>query len=198
MNPPLNLFASFDRWGLSLKSRAISARAHAATAPTPLTKLLRTLQFCSLTTLFIAYRAYRGFFKILPAVFTQVRDKLAATIDYRPFEDDELAGTVDVTKSRVLGAQQPESAVTSAKPKATLTVTLLALVLTFSYAVRGLFGVTFSMLKAALRGKDIKVGFEAAADEVMRNEDRVMRMVGKGEGKEVRGIDTPPGNPHRF
>eukprot|EP00518_Triparma_eleuthera_P005451 CAMPEP_0182464778 /NCGR_PEP_ID=MMETSP1319-20130603/8824_1 /TAXON_ID=172717 /ORGANISM="Bolidomonas pacifica, Strain RCC208" /LENGTH=267 /DNA_ID=CAMNT_0024664439 /DNA_START=106 /DNA_END=906 /DNA_ORIENTATION=+ len=154
----LNLFASFDRWGLSLKQRASDALSLSASAPTPSRRLLLSLKFCALTSLFISYRAYRGFFKILPAVFNEVRDKLAATIDYRPFVDDDLAGTLRTVQGRVaLGPGEPTTpAADDARPKATVTVTFLALALTLSYALRGLFGVFFSMVKAAAGGRDVR------------------------------------------
>ena len=92
-------------------------------------------------------------------------------------------------------ASAPTAAADNARPKATVTVTLLAVALTLSYALRGLFGVGFSMVKAAAGGRDVRRGFKAAADEVMRNEERVMRMVGGGGGGGGGGgtLLRPPG-----
>ncbi|KAJ1450399.1 hypothetical protein M885DRAFT_532453 [Pelagophyceae sp. CCMP2097] len=63
--PPPSLADAINDWGLGLKDRAKASRAAG-----------KNVNSATLLTLFVAYRAYRGFFVVLPAVFQLVRSKL--------------------------------------------------------------------------------------------------------------------------
>ena len=84
---------AFDAWGLGLKARAYAARDGAGLAPDGTRALALRCKFAGLLALFIVYRAYRGFFVVLPAVFSAVRARVregwveveeAATADVDP------------------------------------------------------------------------------------------------------------------
>lgn len=61
--------------GLTLKERGVDLKDKAMVAPGPEKVSYAVMAFGYLTA-FTAYRAYRGFFVILPAVFVEVRAKL--------------------------------------------------------------------------------------------------------------------------
>ena len=63
------------------------------------------------------------------------------------------------------------------RPRTTITVSVLAGLITLSYIIRGMAGVVFKFVQTALGKRSIVNSFEAAADEVVKNEGRVMRVV---------------------
>ena len=62
--------------GLEWKERGLANRNKARDAPTVPQKLAAVVTAAMYLALFTVYRAYRGFFVILPAVFVEVRAKL--------------------------------------------------------------------------------------------------------------------------
>ena len=91
---------AFDAGGLGLTARANAARDGAGLAPDGTRALALRCKFAGLLALFIVYRAYRGFFVVLPAVFSAVRARVregwveveeAATADVDPATGEILA-----------------------------------------------------------------------------------------------------------
>lgn len=66
-----SLSARFNNFGLALKDRSRQQRAALGSANL-FAKLPRALYLTALSVLFVAYRAYRGFFVLLPAVYGEV------------------------------------------------------------------------------------------------------------------------------
>lgn len=177
----------FDKWGLSLKPMALKAKSDAVASTQRWKSYLFTSKFCGILCLFIAYRAYRGFFIILPQVFREVERKLSLTMNYAPFIDDDISTVTNKIDARIRGnpdssdsalAEDVDPKTGMIRPRTTITVTLLAAMVTACYMVRGALGVIYSLLKTGALKRDIREGFEAAADEVIANEERIMRVVG--------------------
>eukprot|EP00538_Stauroneis_constricta_P006574 CAMPEP_0119570608 /NCGR_PEP_ID=MMETSP1352-20130426/43699_1 /TAXON_ID=265584 /ORGANISM="Stauroneis constricta, Strain CCMP1120" /LENGTH=427 /DNA_ID=CAMNT_0007620277 /DNA_START=164 /DNA_END=1448 /DNA_ORIENTATION=- len=88
-----SLWQSIDKFGASFKGRAEKAAATAYQQ----TKTIRTFKYNLISSfyyfVFIIYRAYRGFFVLLPEVFRQVYDRLEAAMDeYNSSLDDDSGG----------------------------------------------------------------------------------------------------------
>ena len=105
---------AFDAWGLGLKARAYAARDGAGLAPDGTRALALRCKFAGLLALFIVYRAYRGFFVVLPAVFGAVRDRVregwveveeAATADVDPSTGEILAPARAGAETRLSGGR---------------------------------------------------------------------------------------------
>ncbi|GMH92483.1 hypothetical protein TrVE_jg6731 [Triparma verrucosa] len=179
-----SLMDKFDKWGLALKPMALKAKSDALESTQKWMSYLFTVKFCGILCLFIAYRAYRGFFIILPQVFREVERKLSQTMNYAPFIDDDISTVTNKIDARIRGepsssdlAEDIDPKTGLIRPRTTITVTLLAGMVTACYMVRGALGVIVSLLKTGFMKKDIRKGFEAAADEVIANEGRIMRVV---------------------
>ena len=87
-----SIFARLNNFGLSLKDRSRRQR-EALQGANLLMKLPRGVYVAALSLAFVGYRAYRGFFVVLPAVFSAVRARVregwveveeAATADVDP------------------------------------------------------------------------------------------------------------------
>ena len=154
---------------------------------------LFTSKFCGLILLFVMYRAYRGFFVILPEVFREVHRKLSIVMDFSPYEDDSISAAATKTvqifrgekeKGNRGGGTESESRVITTEPRYNkITVSVLACIITISYTLRGLAGVAFKFLQTISINRSLKNSFEAAADEFVVNEDRIMRVVENGGNK---------------
>ncbi|GMI19927.1 hypothetical protein TrCOL_g10324 [Triparma columacea] len=183
-----SLFQKIDNFGLSLKGLAMDAKVKAKEAEERWQKILLSTKFCGILALFIIYRAYRGFFVILPSVFREVERKLSKTMDFAPYEDDSIAEATTKTirifkgeggaggvEDKVIEDINPETG--KVRPRTTITVSVLAGLITLSYIIRGMAGVVFKFVQTAFGKRSIVNSFEAAADEVVKNEGRVMRVV---------------------
>mmetsp|Transcript_19730 Transcript_19730/g.60798 ORF Transcript_19730/g.60798 Transcript_19730/m.60798 type:complete len:214 (+) Transcript_19730:222-863(+) len=86
----------FETWGLSLKTRGRRQRDLAKDAITP-KKVARWGYAVLLYTAFIFYRAYRGTFVVLPAVYGEVFSRVAATAreEHYSIRGIEVADDVD-------------------------------------------------------------------------------------------------------
>ena len=73
---PPSLNARINAWGLALKQKGVASRDDFLEASAPVDKAKSLAAAGALFGVFVAYRAYRGFFVVLPAVFTEVRDKM--------------------------------------------------------------------------------------------------------------------------
>lgn len=171
-----SILARVDELGINLKPNAMAARDTAALHPEDWKKnAWYTFKACSYLSLFIAYRAYRGFFVVLPAVFKEVSLKLQSAVD-RPFDDndnDVLTDDVDPNTGKL-------------RKRTRVTVSILAVVLTSIYAVSGACKVFTKFISTIFKTNKVEPAFEAAADEIEKNEGRILK-VGSDIG--VNGAD---------
>lgn len=149
------LLSYLDEAGLNLKPKAIQMESKAQLATKNSQKIRYTLQSCVLFTLFMLYRAYRGFFVILPAVFRETFRKLEAVVDERPFDDNQV---VDESQD-------------SKRLRTRVTISVLAVIVTSSYVLGGALRVLAKLIRNS--GGPIS-SFEAAAEEQERNEDALL------------------------
>jgi hypothetical protein len=179
------IFQRIDSFGMSLKPSAIAAQEKASLARKTFKKLRFTLQSCALFSFFIVYRAYRGFFVILPAVFKEVYVKMEQTVD-SPFDDDKTNETDVDPKTGKL------------RMRTALTVSILASIVTLSYALTGLFKVIVSFFRTIFQTSSPSSSFSAAADEFQKNEERMLKYYENKKShktqKMVDGGDSSPLN----
>ena len=90
-----SLFARFNNFGLSLKDR--SRKQREALKGAGLMKLPRGAYVAALSLAFVAYRAYRGFFVVLPAVYGEVYAQALAqaTEEHVSIRGVEVADDID-------------------------------------------------------------------------------------------------------
>ena len=90
-----SLVARFNNFGLSLKDR--SRRQREALKGAGLMKLPRGVYMAALSLAFVAYRAYRGFFVVLPAVYGEVYAQALAqaTEEHVSIRGVEVADDID-------------------------------------------------------------------------------------------------------
>ena len=128
------LWEKLDSYGQSLKPRAMEKKGQLAIAETrSRRKLWLGFQACTYFSLFIAYRAYRGMFVLLPAVFKEVYTKME-TLD-SPFVDEP--GETDVN---------PETG--KLRWRTRITVSILAAMVTLTYMVGGMANVLAKFVKS--------------------------------------------------
>ena len=87
-----SLFARFNNFGLSLKDR--SRKQREALKGAGLMKLPRGAYVAALSLAFVAYRAYRGFFVVLPAVYGEVYAQALAQAPRSPSSSPTRRDTV--------------------------------------------------------------------------------------------------------
>ena len=137
-------------------------------------KILYAVKSCVYYTLFILYRAYRGFFVLLPATFRQVYRKMEAAMNTGNLSLEEIGFTEN-------GNDSVSSSSTNWKTK--LTVSVLTSVVTISYVFGGILKMASKFIRTIAKTSNVSKSFEAAADEVVNFEDRISR-VGKINGEE--------------
>lgn len=160
-----SFFENCDTYGFKLKPMAIAARDKAASlTDDTLGRFIYKTKACSCIALFMIYRGYRGIFVILPAVFREVYKNMESSMD-RPFavQDDELNNDKSVDTDKI-------PFITS------VTVSILSLVITISYVISGAMKVLTKFIRTVLMTSSVGKSFEAAADEVMINEGRIMNI----------------------
>lgn len=174
-----SLLEKIDVAGLKLKSKAVEARDKAIEIGNKdkIFSFLYTAKACSLIGLFIIYRAYRGFFVVLPAVFGEVYKKLETAVE-SPFDPSIDPSDQDVDP--VTGKLRSRSR---------FVVSLLASMVTASYVVSGAFRVLMKFVRSIIATSSVEKSFEAAADEVMVNEKQIMKLA---KGKSTIGTPASP------
>uniref|UniRef100_A0A7S2L6W7 Uncharacterized protein n=1 Tax=Leptocylindrus danicus TaxID=163516 RepID=A0A7S2L6W7_9STRA len=159
-----------DTAGLRLKPMAVAARDQASSLKfdtDPIQKIFYTTKACLIIALFIAYRAQRGIFVILPAVFRSVYDKLeqSKAVDYAGVFEEDNAAEITNDINPVTG---------KVRWRTRITVSALASMITLSYMISGAWHV---LKKFALTLKEktfnVEQSLEVAADEMMRNEKKI-------------------------
>lgn len=165
--PTKTLLQRIDDAGMSLKPRAIEAKEKLTTMRKPSKKLRYTLQSCLYFALFILYRAYRGFFVILPAVFKEVYSTMGKTVQ-SPFSDLEEPADLDINPKT--GRLRLRTAV---------TVSILAGIVTLSYTLSGAMRVLGSFIRTISKTSSPSMSFLAAANEMETNESKIMNLARK-------------------
>jgi hypothetical protein len=165
--PTKTLLQRIDDVGMALKPKALEVRKKSNTLQLkPSKKVLYTCHSCALLALFIVYRAYRGFFVLLPAVFRRVYDTLEKTVEnpFSSFPDNNTtnAGAIDVN---------PKTGKT--RLRTVVTVSLLAGIVTLSYTITGAIRVVACFLRTVSRTSSPSLSFLAAADEMESNEIKI-------------------------
>lgn len=188
--PQKTLFQKFDDYCLKFKPKAFAANEKAETFTEDKTKkLLYKSKSCAFFGLFILYRAYRGLFYILPAIFSEVYRKMEKTVK-DPFDDDDISVEFDEDSETAKAAlANPETGVVRLRTRA--VVSMLATLVTLSYVMTGAFKVLQMFVSTATRTSSVEGAFEAAADEIITNEDRVMRLA-KQKKTPINGEDLAP------
>jgi len=138
-------------------------------------KILYAAKACLYYTLFIIYRAYRGFFVLLPLTFRQVYGKMEAAMNTGNLSLEEVGfnesgGDDTVTNS-------------SSKFRTKVTVSILTTVVTISYVIGGILKMGTKFLRTIAKTSDVPKSFGAAADEIMDFEGRIGKVNGD-EGAE--------------
>lgn len=173
-----SLFQKIDDYGLKLKPMAEAANGKAQSVTDNRTqKILYTAKSCLLYSAFILYRGYRGFFVILPAVFQQVYRKMDMVLN-DPFYDESKDSSVDVQPKRKVPL------------RTAVVVSFVSLLVTLSYAVTGAYKVLAKFIGTATRTSAVEPAFQAAADEILTNEGKILKMT--NENQIVNGEELAP------
>lgn len=173
------LWEKLDSYGQSLKPRAMEKKGQLAIAETrSRRKLWLGFQACAYFSLFIAYRAYRGMFVLLPAVFREVYTKME-TLD-SPFVDEP--GETDVN---------PETG--KLRWRTRITVSILAAMVTLTYMVGGMANVLAKFVKSLTQTSSPTSSFEAAADETTKYENKIEKMTNSASKMNVNGTRVDGG-----
>jgi hypothetical protein len=170
------LIALLNDVGQSFKPMAEKATAKGYQADKQVKKILYAVQACVCYSLFIIYRAYRGLFVLLPAVFRQVYQKMEAAMN----SDDLSLDDPNNAMSSVTTTAAPETKVTW---RTKITVSVLATVVTVSYVLGGTLQMATKFFRTITKTSSVPKSFEAAADEMVDYEDRIRR-IGKINGDE--------------
>ena len=167
-----SLLEKLDHYGQTLKPRAMEKKGEVTHAETRKGKLWLGLQACTYFSLFIAYRAYRGFFVLLPAVFREVYTKMEKLDS--PFVDEP--GEADVN---------PETG--KLRWRTRITVSILAAMVTLTYMVGGMANVLAKFVKSLTQTSSPTSSFEAAADETTKYEMKIEKMTNASIKKDLNG-----------
>jgi hypothetical protein len=150
----------------------------------PSKKFRYRLQACGLFSLFILYRAYRGFFVILPAIFREVYKTMEKTVD-SPFTDND-----DIVSLNMNGEQDVNPKTGKLRLRTTVVVSILAGIVTLSYTVTGALRVLGKFLRTFTKTNSASSSFLAAADEMESNENKIMKLTDKKKNNMVNGDAT--------
>jgi len=142
-----SFFEKLDVAGLKLKPKAVAARDKALEVgkTDKVISFLYTAKACSLIALFIIYRAYRGFFVVLPAVFKNVYLKLELAVE-NPFDP-----------SIELRDQDVDPKTGKLRRSSRIVVSLLAGMVTASYVVNGAFRVALKFIRSIIATSSVEV-----------------------------------------
>lgn len=178
------LLQTLDEAGQSLKPKAVKAGAQASLVEKKVDKILYILKTCCCYSLFIVYRAYRGFFVVLPAVFREVYQKMSKVVDM-PFDD--------VVRENSGGDAQdinPETG--KVRWRTRVIVSFLSAIVTTSYVIGGAGRVLTKFVRTITQTSSVSDSFAAAADEQESNEVKILRMTNNkinGEKPSSFGLD---------
>ena len=192
-----SLLTALDEAGQSLKPRAARATAKRAMAESKSRQFRYLAQASFYYALFILYRAYRGLFVLLPAVFKEVYRKLERAVDANPFDgNDNNSDTEDVGGDGsvvTVSTADIDPATGQVRLRTRATIAALAALVTAGYVVGGATRVAARFVRHCLEsGGDVPASFAAAAAEQERNERTMIRRFGTGgraTGDPINGTD---------
>jgi hypothetical protein len=156
-----SLFEKINNFGMSLKPRALKLKQQQNDGISTGKRWIITFQICALWLAYILYRAYRGCFILLPAVFRETYRKLESGMD-SPFVLDEQP---DVN---------PETG--KVRLRTRLTVSVLSAVVTFTYVIGGTVQVVMKFIQSAVASGSASSSLEAAANQVQLYEEKIRKM----------------------
>jgi len=189
------MFAKIDEVGLSLKPKAVKASANMGLAESTSGKVLYLLQTCALYALFILYRAYRGFFVILPAVFKEVAAKMETAIEFPFSDEDEDEDDTTTTTTAVVTKPDVNPETGRLRWRTRITVWVLASFVTATYVAAGAVRVASKFVRNLVGTKgDVPASFAAAAMEQEHNEDQILRRVAHKKTKSADSVNKSADN----
>lgn len=171
-----SLWVLLNEIGNNFKAMAQRATVKGSESDSQSKKIVYATKACVYYTLFILYRAYRGFFVLLPATFLQVYRKMEGAMNSGNLSLEQVGFTES--------GQDPANKTTTWRTK--LTVSILTTVITASYIIGGTLKMATRFLRTIAKTSDVSKSFEAAADEALDFETRISS-VGKVNGGEDAG-----------
>ena len=172
VSPEKSLLKLVNEIGNNFRTMAQKSTAKGYQSEDQYKRILHAAKACIYYSLFIVYRAYRGFFVLLPATFREVYIKMEAAMN---------AGNLSLEE---IGFDESGEEVASSKSKwrTKVTVSILTTVITASYIVGGVVKMATRFVRTIAKTSDVPKSFGAAADEVINIEGRIGR-VGKVNGQ---------------
>jgi len=161
MRNKVSLVQKIDSIGKKLKPLALETKGRALSSDDAdqKTKVFLNIKTCIFFFLFMVYRAYRGFFVIIPAVFRETNAKMKLAIE-SPFSEGSVK-------------QSEEKCITT--KRVNITVSVLSSLVVLSYVFSGAFKVFQKFIRTVMETSSLKGSFEAAADEIETNEDKLLK-----------------------
>jgi hypothetical protein len=132
---------------------------------------------CVLFALFIVYRAYRGCFVLLPAIFSQVYAQLSESMD-SPF--GLISDDSDNNMNNNNNGKDINPNTGKVRLRTVVMVSAWALLVTLSYVVAGGMRVFMKFVSTVTKTSNVSSSFEAAADELISNEASIQKLTQKG------------------
>lgn len=155
--------------GSSFKSRAEENMKKSKEGTTKTRSFLFAVMSSAYFMMFLFYRAYRGFFVLLPAVFRRVYSRLETAVE---------------TDLSLENGQENPSSVQSPSWKTKVTVSVLATVVTCSYIIGGASRIVGKFFRTVGKTSSVSESFGAAAKEAVDHEDRIRRRMSLSEDGE--------------
>jgi hypothetical protein len=150
-SPPQSLFQWIDDMAQQLKPAAIRANEEATILKTKsVLKYRYFLQSYIFYCLFLCYRAYRGFFVILPAVFQATFMKLQSAVDDTPFDTTPAS--------------------TGMKLRTRITISFVTSLIILSYVVSGAGRVLWTLIRSTMNGSNVFQSLQSALQMYEQNE----------------------------
>ena len=173
-----SIFHTIDEWAQQLKVAALQSNAKAAIVTTASgtrrwSKYRYYIQACLYYTLFLTYRAYRGLFIILPAVFRETFRKLQNAIEETPFEDATTGSTSTSTENNDTTTTITTGTADTPPPmpiRTRMTISIIAAFVLGTYVVGGAIRVVTAMVQSMGNGSGIVPSLQHAIQLQERNE----------------------------
>ena len=185
-NAAIKLLVKLNDLGASFKPKAQQASLNGSQASTKSARFGYGVMSCLYYSLFILYRAYRGFFVLLPAVFKQV---------YVQMEDAMKSSNMALIEAEEKelqaegGGSDGEVYIPRKTWRTTLTVSVLAAVVTASYVIGGTVQMATNFFKTLTTSSSVPKSFEAAADGMVDYESKIGKI---SDGTGINGATPPP------
>eukprot|EP00529_Nitzschia_sp_RCC80_P029453 CAMPEP_0113513440 /NCGR_PEP_ID=MMETSP0014_2-20120614/39865_1 /TAXON_ID=2857 /ORGANISM="Nitzschia sp." /LENGTH=328 /DNA_ID=CAMNT_0000409847 /DNA_START=69 /DNA_END=1055 /DNA_ORIENTATION=+ /assembly_acc=CAM_ASM_000159 len=192
-NAAVKLLAKLNDLGAGFKPKAQQASLDGSQAATKSAKFGYGVMSCLYYSLFILYRAYRGFFVLLPAVFKQVYVQMedamkSSNMVLIEAEEKELRAEGGSEG----GDGEGEVYIPRKTWRTTLTVSVLATVVTASYMIGGTVQMATNFFKTLTTSSSVPKSFEAAADGMVDYESKIGKI---SDGTGINGATLPPPSP---